>query len=183
MEGSWGRRLRALLAIGPLVALSWAGAYAAFTDSVDATSSFSTGSVSIEANDQGGTVAFTSLSTSGMTPGTVTYAPLKISNAGSLAFHYAMATATGGSATLAGALTIGIKLVGSSTCDAAAYAASATTAYAQAAGLGAAAIASRPLASGASEWLCFRVELPASADNSLQGLTANATFSFTADPS
>ena len=183
MDGSWGRRVRALLAIGPLVALSWAGAYAAFTDSVDATSSFSTGSVSIEANDQGGTVAFTSLSTSGMTPGTVTYAPLKISNAGSIAFRYAMATATSGSASLAAALTIGIKVVGTGACDAAAYAGSATVAYAQTAGHGSAAIGARPLASGASEWLCFRVELPASADNSLQGLTANATFSFSADPS
>ena len=82
MEGSWGRRLRALLALGPLVAFSWAGAYSAFTDSVDATSSFSTGSVTIEANDQGGAVAFTSLSTSGMTPGAVNYAPLKLSNGG-----------------------------------------------------------------------------------------------------
>ncbi|HEX7290138.1 MAG TPA: hypothetical protein VF250_03335 [Conexibacter sp.] len=183
MDSSWLRRLRALLAIGPLVALSWAGAYAAFTDSVDATSSFSTGSVAIEANDQGGTVAFTSLSTSGMTPGTVTYAPLKLSNTGSLGFRYTMATATGGSAALAAALTIGIKVVGSGTCDASAYSASSTTAYGQAAGLGAAAIVARPLASGASEWLCFRVELPASADNSLQGLTANATFTFAADPS
>ncbi|HEU4701272.1 MAG TPA: hypothetical protein VFS37_02230, partial [Conexibacter sp.] len=84
---------------------------------------------------------------------------------------------------LAAGLTIGIKVVGSGTCDAAAYAGSGTTAYAQAAGLGSAAIAARPLASGASEWLCFRVELPASADNSLQGLTANATFTFSADPS
>ncbi|HKG38414.1 MAG TPA: hypothetical protein VKB25_05445 [Conexibacter sp.] len=183
MDGSWGRRVRALLAIGPLVALSWAGAYAAFTDSVDATTSFSTGSVSIEANDQGGTVAFTSLSTSGMTPGTVTYAPLKISNSGSLNFRYTMATATGGSAALAGALTIGIKVVGSSTCDATAYSGSSTVAYAQSAGLGAAAIGARSLARSASEWLCFRVELPASADNSLQGLTTNATFTFAADPS
>ncbi len=183
MDGSWGRRVRALLAIGPLVALSWAGAYSAFTDSVDATSSFSTGSVAIKANDQGGTVAFTSLSTSGMTPGTVTYASLKVSNSGSLDFHYAMATATSGSAALAGGLTIGIKLVGSSTCDAAAYAGSSTVAYAQSAGLASAAIAARPLAHGASEYLCFRVELPASADNSLQGLTTNATFTFTADPS
>lgn len=183
MDRAWGRRLRALLAIGPLVALSWAGAYAAFTDSVDATTSFSTGSVAIEANDQGGTIAFTSLSTSGMTPGTVTYAPLKISNAGSLAFRYTMASATSGSAALAGALTIGIKVVGSGTCDAAAYAGSSTTAYAQATGLGTAAIGARPLASGASEWLCFRVELPSTADNSLQGLTTNATFTFAADPS
>jgi predicted ribosomally synthesized peptide with SipW-like signal peptide len=183
MHSPWLRRVRALLAIGPLVALSWAGAYAAFTDTVDATSTFSTGSVSIEANDQGGTVAFTSLSTSGMTPGTVTYAPLKISNAGTLGFRYAMATATSGSAPLAAALTIGIKVVGSSTCDASAYAGSSTVAYAQAAGIGSAAIAARPLSVGTSEYLCFRVELPASADNSLQGLSANATFTFTADPS
>jgi predicted ribosomally synthesized peptide with SipW-like signal peptide len=177
------RRVRAVLAVGPLVALSWAGAYAAFTDSVDATSTFSTGSVAIEANDQGGTVAFTSLSTSGMTPGTVTYAPLKIANTGSLDFDYAMATATGGSAALAAGLTIGVKVVGSSTCDASAYGGSSTVAYADAAGLGAAAIAARPLASGASEYLCFRVELPASADDSLQGLSTDATFTFTADPS
>lgn len=176
-------RVRALLAVGPLVALSWAGAYAAFTDTVDATTSFSTGSVAIEANDQGGTVAFTSLSTSGMTPGTVTYAPLKISNTGTIAFDYAMATATGGSAALAAALTIGIKVVPGATCDASAYAASSDVAYAQAAGLGGATIAARPLATGASEYLCFRVELPAGADNSLQGLTTNATFTFTATPS
>src|ERR1044072_541326 len=138
MDRPWGRRLRALLAIGPLVALSWAGAYAAFTDTVDATTSFSTGSVSIEADDQGGTVAFTSRPTSGMTPGTVTYAPLKIANAGTLDFDYAMATAPGGSAALASALMIGIKVVGSSTCDASAYAGSSTTLHAQAAGLGAA---------------------------------------------
>ena len=183
MHRPWGPRLRALLAIGPLVALSWAGAYAAFTDTVDATTTFTTGSVSIEANDQGGTVAFTSLSTSGITPGTVTYAPLKISNAGTIAFRYTMATATGGSAPLAAALTIGIKVVGSSTCDASAYAGSSTVAYAQSAGLGGATIAARPLAVGASEYLCFRVELPSGADNSLQGLTTSATFTFTADPS
>ena len=174
------KRLRAVLAVGPLVALSWAGAYAAFTDSVDATSSFSTGSVAIQANDQSGSVAFTSLSTSGMRPGTVTYAPLKISNSGSLDATYTMASATSGSAALAAALTVGIKVVGASTCDASAYAGSSTVAYAQAAGVGAAAIAARPLASGTSEYLCFRVELPASADNTLQGLTTNATFTFTA---
>jgi len=183
MHSRWARRLRALLTVGPLVALSWAGAYAAFTDSVDATSTFSTGSVAIEANDQGGTVAFTSLSTSGMTPGTVTYAPLKVSNTGTLDFTYAMTTATGGDAALAAALTIGVKVVGSGTCDASAYAGAATVAYAQTAGIGGATIAARPLASGTSEWLCFRVELPASADNSLQGLSTDATFTFAADPS
>ncbi|MGB2712316.1 MAG: hypothetical protein WBC33_12480, partial [Conexibacter sp.] len=95
------RRVRALLALGPLVALSWAGAYAAFTDNVDATSSFSTGSVVIEANDQTGTVAFTSLSMSNVTPGALTYASLKIANGGTTAFTYTMGAATTGSSALA----------------------------------------------------------------------------------
>lgn len=174
------RRVRALLAIGPLVAVSWVGAYAAFTDSVDATSSFSTGTVAIEANDQSGTVAFTSLSMSSMTPGATTYASLKISNTGTASFDYVMTTATTGDAALASGLAIGIKVVGSSTCDATAYGASGTTAYAEATGLDSAAISARPLAAAASEYLCFKVSLPSGASNSLQGLTTNATFTFTA---
>lgn len=174
------RRVRAILAVGPLVALSRAGAFAAFTDNVDVTSSFSTGSVVIRANDQTGTVAFTSLTTSGMTPGTVRYAPLRISNGGSADFAYAMASATSGSAPLAAALTIGIKVVPSATCTQTEYDASSTAVYAEAAGLGNAAIASRPLASGATEFLCFKVQLPSNASNTLQGLTTNATYSFTA---
>jgi hypothetical protein len=169
-----------MLAVGPLVVLSWAGAYSAFTDNVGATSSFSSGSVTIRANDQSGTVAFTSLSMSGMTPGAVSYASLKIGNGGSADFTYAMAGATSGSSALAAALTIGVKLVPSASCTATDYAASSTTVYTEAAGLGNATIASRPLASGASEFLCFKVLLPSSAGNALQGLTTNATFSFTA---
>ncbi|HEX5147379.1 MAG TPA: hypothetical protein VFV85_10165 [Conexibacter sp.] len=174
------RRVRAILAVGPLVALSWAGAFSAFTDNVDVTSSFSTGSVTIRANDQTGTVAFTSLTTSGMTPGAVTYAPLRITNAGTSDFTYAMATATTGSATLASALTIGVKLVASASCTATDYANSTTVVYTEAAGLGSAAFASRPLASGASEFLCFKVQLPSGASNALQGMTTSATFSFSA---
>jgi predicted ribosomally synthesized peptide with SipW-like signal peptide len=174
------RRVRAILAVGPLVALSWAGAYAAFTDEVDVTSSFSTGSVVIRANDQSGTVAFTSLSTSGMTPGAVTYAPLRISNGGTADFDYAMASAVGGSTALADELTIGVKLVAGGTCDATAYDASSTALHAEAAGLGDAAFAARPLAVGTSEHLCFKVALPPGASNALQGLTTDATFTFTA---
>lgn len=174
------RRIRTALAIGPLVALSWAGAHAAFTDSVAATSSFSTGSVVIQANDQTGTVAFTSLSMSGMTPGAVKYASLKITNGGTLDFNYAMAAGTTGDAALASGLASGVKVVGSSTCDATAYTASSTTAYTEAAGLASAAISSRSLAGGVSEFLCFKVSLPSGASNALQGLTTNATFTFTA---
>ncbi len=174
------RRVRAALAVGPLVALSWAGAFSAFTDNVAATTSFSTGTIAITANDQSGTVAFTSLSTSGMIPGAVTYAPLKITNAGSAAFTYAMAASSSGSSALAGALVVGVKLVPGASCTASDYAASSTVLSAEAAGIDSAAIASRPLASGASEFLCFKVQLPSSAGNALQGLTANATFSFTA---
>lgn len=174
------RRVRAVLALGPLVALSWAGAFSAFTDNVDVTSSFSTGSVVIRANDQTGTVAFTALSMSGMTPGAVSYAPLRVTNGGTADFSYAMASAVGGSTVLAGALTIGVKVVPSATCTQTEYDASRTTAFAEAAGLGGAAIAARALAAGASELLCFKVLLPSNAANSLQGLTTSATFSFTA---
>ena len=180
MRSPSSRRVRGLLAVGPLVCVSWLGAHAAFTDSVSATSSFSTGTVAIKANDLTGTVAFTSLATSGMTPGTTKYASLKISNAGTNDFTYTMATATSGDASLGSALTIGIKVVPTSTCTMTEYTASSTVAYAEAAGLGGAAIASRPLASGASEFLCFKVQLPTSASNALQGLTADATFSFSA---
>lgn len=174
------RRVRTLLAVGPLVALSWLGAFAAFTDSVDATSSFSTGTVVVKANDQTGTVAFSSLSMSGMTPGATQYASLKVSNGGTQGFTYTMATATSGDASLAAALTIGIKVVPTSSCSASDYNASSTAGYVEAAGLGSAVIAARPLASSASEFLCFKVALPSGASNALQGLTANATFSFSA---
>jgi hypothetical protein len=174
------RRVRALLAVGPLVALSWLGAFAAFTDSVDATSSFSTGTVVIKANDQTGTVAFSSLSMTGMTPGATQYASLKITNGGTTAFTYTMAAGTTGDAGLASALTIGIKVVPTSSCTASDYNGSSTVAYAEAAGLGSAVISARPLASGASEFLCFKVALPSGASNALQGLTTNAIFSFSA---
>jgi hypothetical protein len=153
-----------------VVAVSWVGAYAAFTDSVDATSSFSTGTVAIEANDTSGTVAFTSLSMSDITPATVRYAALTVSNVGTADFTYAMASA----------MTIGIKVVPTSTCDATSYGASSTVAYAEAAGLDDAAIAAQPLASGAEEHLCFKVSLPSGASNALQGLSTSATFAFTA---
>jgi len=168
------------LTFGPVVALSWVGAFAAFTDSVDVTSAFSTGTVEIQANDATGTVAFSSLSMSDMTPGSTTYAPLKISNTGSAGFDYAMATATTGDAALAAGLTLGIRAVPGPACTAGDYDGSSTTVYAEAAGLNAAGFPARPLAAGASEYLCFRVHLPAGADNTLQGRSTAATFTFTA---
>lgn len=180
MQFPSSRRVRALLALGPLVGLSWLGAYAAFTDSVDVTTSFSTGSIQIRADDQSGTVAFTSLSMTGMIPGAVRYAPLRITNSGTSDFSYSMSTATTGSAPLAAALTVGIRIVPSATCTATEYDASTTTVSTEAAGLGSTAIASRPLAAGASEFLCYKVTLPSGAANSLQGLTTNATFTFAA---
>jgi hypothetical protein len=112
--------------------------------------------------------------------GVVRFAPLRITNGGSLDFTYVMSTAVTGSAPLAAALTIGIKVVPSATCNSTTYAASSTVAYAEAAGISRAVIASRPLTSGASEFLCYRVELPSSAGNTLQGARTDATFTFPA---
>lgn len=39
----------------------------------------------------------------------------------------------------------------------------------------------RPLAAGASETLCFRIELPLSTPNSFRSATTNVTFNFTAE--
>lgn len=173
-------RWRVALALGPVVSLSWVGAFAAFTDSVDVTGDFSTGTVEIRANDATGTVAFTSLSMSDMTPGATKFAALKISSTGTAPFEYAMTTTTTGSAPLAAALVLGVRVVAGPACTQAEYDASSSTLYGETAGLTTATFSDRPLAPAASEVLCFKVRLPQGADNTLQGLATRATFTFTA---
>lgn len=176
-SGGW----RAVMVFGPVVALSWIGAFAAFTDSVDATSEFSTGTVEITADDTAGAVAFSSLSMQDMTPGSTRYAALKISNAGTAGFAYRMSSSSTGDAALAGALTVGVRAVDGPTCGASEYGSSTVTLYAEAAGVDAASFAARPLAPAASEYLCFKVQLPSGAGNALQGLATDATFTFSAE--
>jgi hypothetical protein len=76
------------------------------------------------------------------------------------------------------------KVVNAAACDSAGvgYAASLTTVMAEGA-ISSAAISSRAVATGASEVLCFKVELPSSAGDSLQDATTTTTMTFSASQS
>jgi predicted ribosomally synthesized peptide with SipW-like signal peptide len=182
------KKTRILLCGGALTSLVWAGTYATFTDSGTAESTFTAGTVdlllSAETDDAYG---FTAIEMANMKPGDVRYAPLTIANDGSLGFTYTMATSATNADTkaLRDQLTLGVKKVSTAaTCDSAGvgYAASLDTMTASGA-LSAGAVASRSLAAGASEVACFRVELPSTANDSFQGATTTATFTFSATQS
>ncbi len=177
-------KARVLLCGGVLSAVIWAGTFATFTDSGTASSTFTAGTLDlVVGGDTDDAYAFTSIQMGNMKPGDVMYAPLSIANTGTLGFDYTMATSATNADTLglAGQLTLGIKAV-ASTCDATTYGASSDVMDAGGA-LSGAAIASRNLASAASEVACFRVELPSASDNSFQAATTIATFTLSATQS
>ncbi len=168
-----------LLPVGVAATTSWLGAYAAFTDAVATSSSFSAGTVQIKANGTATSYAFTSLSVASLVPGaTPTYALLTISNTGTVTSAYTMTTAATANQ-LTTDLRLGIVRIAGATCDASAYSGG-TTVYTEAANLSLAALSSRTLTAGASENLCFKVALPVTSGNSSAGLTSNATYTFAA---
>jgi len=174
-------KTRLLLCGGALTGVIWASTFATFTDSGTAGATFTAGTVDLVlGGDTDDAYAFTSIEMGNMKPGDVMYAPLTIDNSGSLGFTYSMATSASNtdSKGLADQLTLGIKTVGQ-TCDAATYAASADVMMASGA-LSGGAISTRSLAAGDSVIACFRVELPGSSDDTFQGATTTATFTFSA---
>lgn len=179
------RKIKVVLALGTLSSAVWASTYATFTDSADATSTFTAGSVDlVVGGDTSDAYAFTSLSSSNLKPGDVVYAPLSVANTGSLGFTYSMSSSSTNADTkaLKDTLKLGAKLVANAgACDSGGvgYAASATTVMAEGA-ISGAAIATRSLVAGASEVLCFKVELPSSAGDALQGATTTTTMTFAA---
>ena len=178
------RNTRLLLSLGSLSGLVWAGTFATFTDSGTAQSTFTAGTVDLlisgNADDA---FAFTSIEMSNMKPGDVKFAPLTIANNGTLGFSYTMSTSATNTdlKALRDQLTLGVKKV-ATTCDATTYGSSVDVLTASGA-LSAGAIASRTLAVGASEIACFRIELPSTANDSFQGATTTATFTFSATQS
>lgn len=180
------KKIRVLATLGTLSGAVWAGTFATFTDSGTSASTFSTGTVDLELNNElDDAYDFATLSTSNMKPTDVKFATLTVENAGTLGYSYTMSSAES-EAVLSAALQLG-AVVNAATCDAAGY----TTAVAVAGNvvipngnLAAAAISpARTLASGASETLCVRVELPSGADDTVQGLTTTSTFTFAATQS
>jgi predicted ribosomally synthesized peptide with SipW-like signal peptide len=180
------KNLRILLCFGGLFGATWAGTFATFTDSGTATSTFTAGTVDLLLNNEADDdYAFTTLQLLNLKPGDLQYAPLTVANNGTLPFTYSMATSAGNSDGLGlrDQLLLGIKKVANAgACDAAGYAASVDTATVSGA-LSAGAITSRALAAGASEVLCFKIDLPLASGNVFQGATTPATFTFTATQS
>ena len=182
------KKTRVLLAVGTLSAAVWAGTFATFTDSGTATSTFTAGTVDLLiSSETDDAYAFTAIEMSNMKPGDVKYAPLTIANNGTLSFAYTEATSATNADTkaLRDQLTLGAKIVANTAaCDTAGvgYAASVTTVTASGA-LSAAAISSRTLAAGASEVICYKVELPSGAGDEYQAATTTATMTFSATQS
>lgn len=183
MEVGKFRKARVVASSGMLLAGVWGGAMALFTDAESvASGDFTTGNVAI-----GVTPVSTSLALANMAPGDAVTAPVTVSNDGTLDLRYAVSSVSGGDAGLAAALAVTVKsgvadctnggFAGSGSAVASGTLASlsvgSTTAGAQA--------GDRTLAPGGSEVLCFQVSLPTSAANALQGKTAGATFTFSAE--
>ncbi len=173
----------ALLAVGVVAGAPWALTQAIFSDSVAvASNSFSTGNVDISSSPTSALVSF-----SGMAPGDKVTAPITISNAGTLQLRYAMTTSISGSSTLSDGLTLTVKS-GVTTCSNAGFGTDGTQAYTGSLTAGAigdtaqgSQAGDRTLNASANEVLCFQVQLPTSATNSLQSLSATATFTFGAE--
>jgi predicted ribosomally synthesized peptide with SipW-like signal peptide len=183
------RKLKVIATLGTLSSAVWASTYATFTDSATSTSTFTAGTVDLlVSSETDDAYAFTSLEMTNMKPGDVKYAPLTMANAGSLSFSYTMASSStnADSKALRDALQAGAKVVANAAaCDSAGvgYLASLTTVIAEG-DLSAAAIGSaRTLAAGASEVLCFKVELPSTAGDTLQAATTTTTLTFSATQS
>jgi predicted ribosomally synthesized peptide with SipW-like signal peptide len=180
------RKIKVFLALGTLSSAVWASTYATFTDSATATSTFTAGTVDLVLNgDTSDAYAFTTLQSSNLKPTDVIYAPLTVANTGTLGFSYSMSSSStnADSKALRDTLELGVKLVANAgACDAAGYAASATTIRAQAA-INGASIGSRTVTAGSSEVLCFKVELPRGSCDSLQAASTTTSMTFAATQS
>jgi hypothetical protein len=172
-----------LLVVGLLAGAPWAFTQAVFTDAQAVTgNTFSTGTVDIATSPTSALVTF-----SNMAPGDKVTAPITVTNAGTLQLRYAITTSIAGSTTLSDGLTLRIKS-GVSSCTDAGFGVGGTSLYAGTLTAGAvgdptpgAQVGDRTLDPSASEVLCFQVELPTSAANTLQSRTTTATFTFQAE--
>lgn len=159
---------------------------ALFTDQENvANNAFATGTVDLVAAPATAVVTM-----SNMAPGDQDTAPLTVTNSGSLEFRYSV-TSTTTEDTLAAQLVLTVK-VGVTTCDDANWTADGTTLYTGDLGSTStlaifgdatqgAQAGDRVLAASANEVLCYNVTLPLSTDNTYEGLSTTATFTFDAE--
>lgn len=184
-------KIRAVLALGAVVGLGTVATLAAWSDTGAATGTFSTGTLDLKLNGQDGTIALTTLAMANATPGTTIYANLPVTNAGSVNFTYGFTTgSTNGTDTPALNANLNWSVVSlgtASSCTSGTFSAAAgvpATYISPTTTLSAVpAITGRALAAGATENLCFKVELPTTAPSGVQGKSTVATVSFTATQS
>lgn len=189
-------KIRVIAALGSLSGAVWAGTFATFTDSGDATATFTAGTIDLKLDGTDNT-AWTALELVNLKPGTTKVAPLTVSNPSStttLPFDYSMSTVATNTDTknLAARLTLqAYRAASTAACTTSgatdlAYSTAYTAAGADVMASGPlanASITGRSLAAGGSEVWCFKVTMPsgtASQDNPYQGAATTATFTFSA---
>ena len=183
-EGNFSMRSAwiALLGIGLMAAAPGAFSHAYSGPAAAPSRTFSTGRVDISTGPNRVLVGL-----SGMAPGEGIAVPLTISNAGTVPLRYAMTTRIDGSSGLSNGLILTVKrdVV---TCSNAGLQRDGTEVYQGPVTDGAIGDPSRgpqagdrTLDASANEVLCFHVQLPASAADTLQNLTVTATFTFRAE--
>ncbi|MBI5946586.1 MAG: hypothetical protein HY875_00420 [Chloroflexi bacterium] len=165
---------------------------ASLTDTATSSSNaFSSGSLDLKVNSTDNPAGFISFTSPKMHPGDAVVAAVTVSNPGTLQLRYALASVTTENV-LSGALQLTVKS-GVTTCTLAGFSSSGTVIYGPGvlgtttgtAVFGNPAVGAqagdRTLNGGASETLCFQVQLPSNAANSTQNLTTSATFTFSAE--
>lgn len=170
------RALKTVAALGMLSSAVWASTFASFSDTADGTTSFSSGTLDIKVAGAENT-AFTTLSASNLKPGDALYAPLTLTNTGSLAAGVSMATAS-----VTGTLPVLVTVKRDVTaCSSSGFTADGTALGSAGAPLASSSFGTQSLAATTGSLpLCFKVELPQATDNTFQNTSAGATFRFTA---
>jgi len=168
------RRFVALAGLAAITASLGAGALslALFTDTESSSGSFTAGKIDLATNKT------TLFDVSGLMPGDRVAADIVVTNSGTEALRYAISTTDDGGA-LAAAMTVSVYA--NNDCSGTALSSGPFNAKLlgdKAAGPDG---GDRTLAGAASETLCFAVELPKSADTSLENASAAVTFVFDAE--
>lgn len=176
-ETGWNRA-RAVLSLGMVLGLGAVGTLAAWTDSATATTGmFSTSSILLEVDDQHPAHVFTALKRNSMMPGDSVAASLKVENAGTLNFTWAVSAVATGSPALIGKLKVALHQTAANngtTCSGPIISA------AQPFTPGPTLATGRPLAVGTSEQVCVKVTVDPSAGLTERFKIANLGFNFTA---
>jgi predicted ribosomally synthesized peptide with SipW-like signal peptide len=179
--------------LGAAAAVAGLGSFAAFTDSTSATHSVDSGTVTASLGAAGGTDNRLTIGANAVAAGDMIQRAVKLSNNGTLDWAAASLTTTAPTSSLLDTdATDGLQM-SIDKCSVAWTEAGTAPAYTYTCGgTQTALIASRPvigtnldlgslgaLAAGGSDYLRVTLELPATADNSFQGLSSAIDFAFT----